>query len=584
VCKHFAALRIGLLAFFVFLCVGCGRGGSEDDAFERLTRDYFKEYFRSNPVLATWAGNHRYDHQLDDLSREAVEAQLAALKTYLARLEKLDESALSPDNRIDAEILANGIKLDILNVEGLRSLETSPVYYTNLLGNSINYLIERDYAPLDDRLDAIADRLVQFPRVIGQAVANLSNPPKPCTELAINQNRGLMAFIRDDLMKTAEAAPGKSEKIEKAARPALDALAAFQSFLEKDLVNRSLGSSRLGDALYRQLIDLVLQSDMSSEEIVAEAYEEIDRVHEDMYALAAPLYAEMTGVGPGEHPDRNKRLEVIKTVLNRIAADHPKSADLLDACKEAYAEASAFVRDKGILTIPNEPFEIIWEPEYARGVSIAGLEAPGPLDRRMKYYFIVSSVPSEFDQNQTEAYLREYNDEMIRLVTIHEAMPGHYVQLAYANRNPSIVRGVYRSSAYAEGWAVYCMELMSELGFRNGDRKFKLQMEKYYLRTLVNAIVDSGMHREGMTETEAVELMTEDGFQEEPEALIKWRRVGLTPGYLSTYFAGYLELRSLRREAEERAGNGFDLGKFHERLLKQGALPPRLVHRVLIAP
>ncbi|MDD4858471.1 MAG: DUF885 family protein, partial [Candidatus Krumholzibacteria bacterium] len=211
------------------------------------------------------------------------------------------------------------------------------------------------------------------------------------------------------------------------------------------------------------------------------------------------------------------------------------------------------------------------------------LEAPGPLDRQMKYYFIVSPVPAEFDQNQSEAYLREYNDEMIRLVTIHEAMPGHFVQLAYANRNPSIVRGVYANSAYAEGWAVYCMELMNELGFRNGDPKFKLEMDKYYLRILVNAIIDSGMHREGMSEAEAIQLMTEDGFQEEPEALIKWRRAGFTPGYLSTYFAGYLDLRSLRREAGERAVGGLNLGEFHERLLAQGAIPPRLARRIFTA-
>ncbi|MDD4858273.1 MAG: DUF885 family protein, partial [Candidatus Krumholzibacteria bacterium] len=240
-CKRCAPLCVVLLASFVFICAGCGRGGSEDDAFKRLSKEYFKEYFRSNPILATWAGEHRYDHELDDVSRGAVEAQTASLKTFLARLEKLDESALSPDNRIDAEILADGIKLDILNSEGLRPLETDPMYYTSLLGNSINYLIERDYAPIGERLDAVADRLTQFPRVIDQALANLSNPPKSCTETAISQNRGLMALIREDVMTAAQAAPEKSEKVDNAARGALDALAAFQNFLEKDLINRSLG-------------------------------------------------------------------------------------------------------------------------------------------------------------------------------------------------------------------------------------------------------------------------------------------------------------------------------------------------------
>jgi uncharacterized protein (DUF885 family) len=160
-------------------------------------------------------------------------------------------------------------------------------------------------------------------------------------------------------------------------------------------------------------------------------------------------------------------------------------------------------------------------------------------------------------------------------------MPGHYVQLAYGNRNPSIVRGVWRNDAFSEGWAVYCMELMTSLGFHGGDPELRLQWEKFYLRAITNAIIDSGLHREGMTEKEAVKLLTEDAFQEEPEALLKWRRAGLTPGYLSTYFVGYEEMLALRREAEERAGNGFVLKDFHEKLLSQGALPPRLAREAL---
>jgi uncharacterized protein (DUF885 family) len=577
-----STLRIALFVSVVLLSAGCGSGGGQDEKFEKLSSAFCEEYFRLNPVLATWAGEHRYDHQLDDVSREGIASRLATLGTYLARVRDIDWSRLSPDNRIDAEILANGIELDMLTIEGMRSFEANPMVYTDLLGSSINLLITRDFGPLDERLDAAADRLEAFPRVIDQAIANLSNPPKPCTEMAISQNRALTAFVENDLMKVAEALPRKSKKLEKAAGPALEALDRFQLFLEKDLINRSLGDSRLGDALYRRLIGHVLQSDMSSEEIVAAAYAEIDRVHDDMYELAAPLFAEMTGTEPGTHPARAARMEIIRKVLGKIADDHPGAVGLLDACKAAYAEASAFVREKGIVPIPDEPFEIIWTPEYARGISLTALAAPGPLDREVKYYFMVSPVPLEFDRKQTESYLREYNSEMIRLVTIHEAMPGHYVQLAYANRNPSIVRAICTNTAFIEGWAVYCMEFMNELGFRDGDPRFMLQWNKYYLRVLINAIIDSGMHREGMTESEAVALLTEDGFQEEAEASIKWRRVGLNPGYLSTYFVGYLEMRALRIEAEARWGGQFELGEFNEKLLSLGALPPRLARRALL--
>ena len=579
--KRFAIQSVTLLVCCAILCAGCGRERTEDARFESLSKEFLREYLRAHPSDATCVGEHRYDRELENMSRAAIDAELASFKSYLERLESVDETKLSGDNRIDAEVLKNAIRFEILETEDLRSSETDPMLYTSFLGNSIYYLLARDFAPLGTRLDAAAARLAKFPAAIEQAMANLSNPPKIRTETAISQNRGVMALVKNDLAGEAAKVPGASKQMEKAAGPALEALERFQDFLEKDLLNRSLGEIRLGRPLYLRLSACVLQTDKSPEEIVASAYGEIDRVHDDMYELAAPLYAQMTGAKPLVNPLGADRIRIIKAVLDETSKDHPKPPDILDACKAAFAEASAFVREKGILTIPTEPFEIIQAPEYSRGASIAGLEAPGPLDRELKYYFLVSPVPEDFDRERTESYLRKYNSDMIRLVTIHEAMPGHYVQLAYGNRNPSIVRGVWRNDAFSEGWAVYCMDLMTSLGFRGGDPKLKLQWEKFYLRTITNAIIDSGMHREGMTEKEAVKLLTEDAFQEEPEALLKWRRAGLSPAYLSTYFVGYQELRALRREAEERAGAGFVLKDFHERLLSQGALPPRLAREAL---
>jgi uncharacterized protein (DUF885 family) len=582
VVRRFFAIALGAGAVSLALaCAGCGGGVGENGRFERLAKQYFAENFRTNPSYATWAGEHRYDHDLDDVSREAIDGRIASAKSYLAGLGRVDTDKLSPDNRIDAEILANNVKLDILLFEDMRAFETDPMLYTNILGNSIYYLIARDFAPLDKRLDAAADRLMKFPAAVEQAMANLSNPPRPYTEMAISQNRGLIALIERDLPRQAERAPGQKRKIEKAANVALDALREFQDFLEKDLLDRSLGDYRLGEEVYRRLTDGLLQSDMSSEEIVAAAYAEIERVHGEMYELAEPLFAEMTGAEPPANPGRDEQMSIVRTVLDEIAKDHPKAGDLLDACKAAYAEAEAFVRERDILTIPEEPIEIVWAPEYARGLSIVALEAPGPLDRGMKYRFLVSPVPEEYDQREIDSYLREYNNEMIRLVTIHEAMPGHYMQFAYANRNPSMVRVICLNSAFTEGWGVYCMELMNELGFRQGDAKLDLTWKKFYLRVLTNAIIDSGMHREGMTESEALRLLTGDGFQEESEAAIKWRRAMINPGYLSTYFSGYLEIRQLRLEAGERLGSRFSLKEFHEKLLRQGSLPPRLAREAL---
>ena len=576
------SLLLMLLALMILTCTGCGKRSSEDREFQKLSGEFLEAYFRTNPVTATWMGDHRYDHDLPDVSPENVAAEVAYLSDVRARLHSIDFDKLSRDNGIDARILKNNIDFITLVDKDIRPFERNPMAYTDLLGNSMYCFISRDFAPLDKRLDAAADRLAKFPALIEQAMRNLTNPPKVQTETAISQNRGLIRLIENDLMKEAEKAPKLSKKVERAAGPALDALRTFQNFLEKDLLNRSLGDARLGDRVFRRLLAGMLESDMTSEEIVAAAYAEIDRVHDEMFELAAPLYAEMTSKATPLSPGSGERRDVIKRVLQEIALDHPRPTELLDACRGAYAEAAAFVREQNILAVPDDPLEIIWAPEYSRGISIMGLDAHGPLDKGGKSYFVVSPIPDYYDERQTESHLREYNYEMIRIVTIHEAMPGHYVQFAYANRNPSLIRAIFGNSSFIEGWAVYADDMLLERGFRSNDPKLKLQWKKFYLRALINAILDSGMHRENMSEYEALKLMTEDGFQEESEAAVKWRRAALTPGYLSTYYVGYRELRALRRDAEARWGSNFKLNEFHEKLLREGAVAPKFARRLLL--
>jgi uncharacterized protein (DUF885 family) len=580
--KRIVLLSFMLLGPLILVCAGCGKWSNENRRFERLSKEFLEEYFKANPVAATWVGDHRYDRELPDVSPEAVRAEVAYLRNVRIRLESIDSDKLSRDNKIDAGILKDHVDLIILFDEEIRSFEKDPMAYTDVLGNSIYCFISRDFAPLDKRLDAAADRLAKFPTLIEQAMQNLTNPPKVRTETAISQNRGLISLIENDLMKEAEKAPRQKKKIEEVSGPALEALRAFQNFLEMDLLNRSLGDARLGDRVFRRLLAGILESDMTSEEIVAAAYAEIDRVHDEMFELAAPLYAEMTSRAPSANATAGERRDVIKRVMQEIALDHPKPTELLDACRAAYAEATAFVRDQNILAVPDDPLEIIWAPEYSRGISTMGLETHGPLDKGVRFRFVVSPIPDYYDEQQVESFLREYNYEMIRTVTIHEAMPGHFVQFTYANRNPSLIRAVFGNSSFIEGWAVYAVDLLLERGFRSDDPKLKLQWKKFYLRTLINAILDSGMHRENMSEYEALKLMTEDGFQEESEAAVKWRRAALTPGYLSTYYVGYRELRDLRRDAEARWGTGFKLNEFHEKLLSEGAVAPKFARRLLL--
>jgi uncharacterized protein (DUF885 family) len=320
---------------------------------------------------------------------------------------------------------------------------------------------------------------------------------------------------------------------------------------------------------------------MSSEDIVEAAYADIERAHEEMYELAAPLHASMFGATPPPEAAPQDRAKIIQAVLGEISKDHASASTLLDRYKAAYAEAAAFIREKDVLALPDDPLEIVWTPAFSRGLAVVALQCPGPLDPAGKFYFWVSPVPEYYNAAQTEAFLREYNNEMVSVLTIHEAVPGHFAQMARANRIGSMVRSVFPNYALVEGWAVYCSTLMSELGFREGDPRFELQVKKFLLRSPLNAILDSGMHRENMSEYEAVRLLTEDGFQERSEAIARWRRTCFLPVFLSSYFVGSQEIMALRAEAEGRWGAGFTLKRFHEELLSHGSIPLRYVREYM---
>jgi len=572
---------VAVFVLFAVMDVGCSKVSREDREFKKLAEGFIEDYFRMHPVSATWIGEHRYDSTLDDLSEKARLEELGILKDYLEKLRRIDKSKLSLDNRIDAEILENELKKEIFTIEKLKEWRNNPLLYTQLIGNSIYLLMARDFAPAEERVTNAISRLKAFPNLVEQAMENLSNPPRVHTETAIKQNRGNIALCDKTLREFAKSAGKDDEEFEKALSTALDALRKFQDFLEKELYFKSNGDFRLGRDLFEKKLALTLQAQMSVDEIVEKARAEMERLHDEMFRLAYPIYLE-------SHPDDKlddatpeKKKEVIRFVLDEIARDHPRPEGLLDACRAAYEEAKGFVEERDLITLPKEPLEIIWAPEFSRGVAVAGLRAPGPLDREMKSFYVVSPVPEDWSNEQVESYLREYNNEMIRVLTIHEAMPGHYVQLAYSNRCPSLIRAVFSSGTFVEGWAVYTERMMLEEGFRNQDPRLWLQRKKFYLRAVINSILDAGVHAGDMSQYQAMKLMVEDGFQEESEAAGKWRRACLTSTQLSTYFIGYNEVLELREEAKNRWGRKFSLKKFHEELLAHGSPAARYLREFL---
>jgi len=572
-----------ILTAGIVLASGCGRGGRDEREYASIEKEFVSFYLKSNPTWATVLGDHRYDDQLDDMSREAVEAYIRACGGYLERLRAVDTDALSSDRSIDARCLAGYIELTLLDFEEDRVHRRNPMLYAEMLSNSIYVILANQSIPLEERLDRISKRFERIPRFIDQAFANLDNPPKLRTEIAIDMTKGLVAYIENDVLPEADKVPGMGERMRRSFGPAREALLRFADFLEKDLVNRSFGELRIGDAAFRKRLKLQIGTDMTPEEIVAAAYRELDAVHERMYAVAAPLYEEISGAAAPTDPDFEERMRIVTVVLDDIANDHPPRSGLLDACRAAYGEAERFVRERDLLSLPDDPLHIVETPSFLHAVQLAATISPGPLDEGGDFYFMVSPISDYLGDEEAKRYLREYNNELLRVVTIHEAMPGHYVQIAHSNRVPSFVRSALYNMAFIEGWAVYCQGMMVEEGFRDGDPRLALAADKYYLRVVINALLDSGMHRENMTEAEAVRLITREGFQSGSEALTKWRRsVGIHPCFLSSYLVGAHEIRSLREDARREWGDRFTLKDFHERLLACGSIAPKYAREILL--
>ncbi|UCF77912.1 MAG: DUF885 domain-containing protein [Candidatus Eiseniibacteriota bacterium] len=552
-----------------------------DSGFVELSKRYFAWHFSMSPVSATFNGVHEFDGQLDDVSPAAFQKKTEMLGRFLDELSGLDLSGLSTLHRYDCLILRDNIERRLFSLEELREWERSPLFYTQLAGGSIRSLLSRDFAPWDARLEDAISRLKEFPRLLEQARANLKSPARIDTETAIKQNAGCISLVTGDLKKAGQNAPGLRDSLESASRVAVEALESFGEYLEKELLERSTADYRLGKELYARKLSHVLHSEATPEELVSRARAEYEAVREEIVRISRELYVEFFGKEPAQEGLTDQ--QVARAVYSRIADVHCQPDELLDECRKCLAELESFIREKDIITLPEgEKLEMEWTPEFERGVAIAGLESPGPLDRGLPTFFYVAPVPEDWSNEQVESYLREYNDFLLRILCIHEGLPGHYVQGAYANRFPSLVRAVVGSGPFVEGWAMYSERVMLAAGYGDGDPRLKLSQLKFYLRAVINTIIDVGLHTGTMTEEEALDLMINGGFQEESEARGKIVRASLTSTQLVTYFVGLQGIVELERLYREKLGDRYTQKGFNDKLLSFGSPPLQYLKKMML--
>jgi uncharacterized protein (DUF885 family) len=579
--------RISVL--FVLCCLvglvlfSCVRKGAEDQKFKVLVDEFLDGYFKAHPVWATYNGEHKYDGLLDDFSQQAILAEQSRLKSFLERMATIDTVKLNDTNQVDFKILENEIYSQLLQSEELKPWEKSPLMYNYLIGGSINSLITRDFAPWGERLRNVLSRLRQIPRLLDQAKANLNNPPEINTNTAIRQNKGTINLIKNELSKVLDKSLDLKDSLTAESEKTIAALEDYQNFLENDLLPRSKGDFRLGKELYDKKLRYTLQSDLPSDEIVRRAEQEFKNVKKRMFDIARPLHDKLFPTH--KHTESGTQLEnvIIKEVLDEIAKDHCKKDELLAVCRKIMKDLEDFVKEKDLVDLTGiNPLEVDWEPEFSRGIAVAGLDAPGPLDKNQKSFYRVSPIPDDWSQEQVESYLREYNNYMLVDLSVHEAMPGHYVQLFYANKFPSLVRTIFGNGAFIEGWAIYSERMMVNAGYMDFDPRYELQQLKMYLRAVINSILDAKIHAGDITKEEAIKLMTEGGFQERSEAEGKWVRALLTSTQLSTYFVGIQEILDLEKDYKKRMGESFSQKEFNQKLLSQSSPPTRFLREIIL--
>jgi uncharacterized protein (DUF885 family) len=528
--------------------------------FSETFSSFLEAFVEKEPIAATAIGDHRYDGRWPDVSVAGHGARLAFIDEWHATFSALDPSTLTPDDAIDRDLVLGELEGMRFGETELREETWDPLVWVYLLGEGIFPLLAREFAPLADRLASVASRLESIRDVTDAAKETLvgAGPGRPVgrlqTETALEQLPGIDELI-DEAIATAAGSddPAVAElrpRLEAAASDAKSALDDLRLYLVDVVLPSSEGEGRIGRELFTRRMRHTMRSEtLTAERILQAADREFTAVRGEMVRLAGELWSTW-------RPDEPRPSEdgpLVRGVLDAIADQHQAPGDILDFCRAENARIEAFCTEHDLIGVVDEPLDIRWTPVFLRAYGGAMLISPGPLDIGLPTFFAVTPIPDEWTPEQRESYLREDNDRMLRLLTIHEAVPGHYLQGVYGNRSSSLPRSVFQSGLFAEGWAVYATQVMMDAGYGVDDPGLLLSHWKLYLRSVTNAMIDARIHCEGMTEEEAVSLMVDGGFQEESEARAKFRRARLSSTQLSTYFAGSMEMWDIELEARRRA-------------------------------
>lgn len=547
-------------ALSLTLLTSCKMPGEQQD-LSKLTDDFVYGSLALTPVAATSAGYHEHngiklDEKLDDYSSNGLQEQRQFYAGILDRLALIKPEQLSAEERADYQIIQNQANLALLELREIRGYRHNPTVYVELIGSALFNPFVLEYAPLETRYRQIVQRLFKVPALLEQARETLQDAPEIWNRVAQEENDGNIGLIDKTLREKVPA--GVKSDYDRAAKAALAALRDFNAYLKKDLSRRT-SDWRLGKDKYARKFQYYLVSGKTPDQVLAEAEAALRSVKEEMATLAAP--------------------RSIPEALDKIAQQHAAPDAFMDQARKDLAEATSFVQAKRLVTLPSRGnLQVIPTPEFMRGIySVAGFNPAPALEPRLGAFYWVTPIPSNWPRERIESKLREYNNYGLIEITIHEAMPGHYVQFEVAdNLEPKprrLLRNIYGNNPYIEGWATYTQQLMSDEGFLDNIPELRLTFLKQMLRVISNAILDIRLQTMSMTDQEALDLMINDTFQEKEEATAKLQRAQLSSCQLPTYFLGWRGWLDVRAQYKLRKGASFNLTEFHDAALKESAVP-----------
>lgn len=579
-------MRRAIPFLVLFICVATlhAQAPGEEAKLETFFKKYLEEQFALRPTEATGLGDHRFDNQLDDVSKAARAKWVEHDRQTLKNLRKeIRHEALTRPAQIDYEIFEHDLERGLWSAENTKPFEEDPRTYGGYLNDSVYSLLTQSTLPKETNIANCIARMAKIPAVVAAARESLTKPPKQLVETAIRQNRGAIGFYEKDIFELAGNTP-QLEQLKQAAAPVVVALKQHQEFLEKELLPRATGDWRLGKKKFYKKLEMVLDAGMTADQVLADAESEFSRVEAEMYVISRQLWSKYFPGKPLPPDDKAGRGFTIRTVINAVNQEHGEPSALITDARATVERIKKFIRERDILTLPEpDHCAVIEMPEFKRGNSIAYLENAPPLDPSASTLYAISPPPADWDAQKVRSFLEEYNQHMLQILTIHEAYPGHFVQLEYSNRTPSLIRRLLGSGVYIEGWAVYTEQMMLDQGYGEGDLRLRLMQLKFYLRAVGNAILDHKMHCANMSDDEALHFLMDDVFQAEGEARLKVIRSKQSSTQLSTYFVGRMAHYRLRQQMEREMGEKFNLGRFHEAVIGQGSIPVKYLPEVVRA-